>query len=493
MPDLTPYSTADPFLGVKQTWLAPDDATRLAAYSLYESMYRNDPSAYALVRRGSESNPIYIPSAKTIIEACNRYLAKGWTFAVDPLRGTPEQQQAVSTLLDTLFRREQMWTKFGTQKRYGLIRGDAVWHVLADPTKEEGSRISIIELDPGMYFPIEGDTGVIGCHLVDVFQVSPDSTEVAIRRQTYRKDNGRITYEVTWWEAGAWDDRLGSGQELKRAKKIPDGFANIPLTTLPEQITSLPVYHIKNSRAPMEPFGISELQGLERISAGVSQAITDQDLALALAGLGIYVTTSGPPLDDNDEETDWVIGPGYVAEIDGESDFKRVNGITSVTPGLEHIKYLETAMREASGTPDIAIGIVDASIAESGIALQLKMGPLLAKNEEKEQEMLSVYDHMLYDLTHMWFPAYESLDAPDVLAYSVVDDPLPVNRKAVIDELLMLLEAKVVSVEYVQSELKRQFGMDFPTDMLTQMANDAARNAAADPFAARVNAELDGA
>lgn len=491
--EVGPYSTAAPFFGALDSWLPADDAQRMAAYALYESMYDNDPQAYKLIQRGSEANPIYIPSAKTIIEACNRFLCKGWTYVIDPSQGEEAARLEVDALLDSLFRREEMWSKFATQKRFGLIRGDAVWHVFADPAKEEGKRISIIELDPAMYFPIEEEGRVVGCHLVDVIPVAPGSTEVSIRRQTYRKVDGKISYEVTWWESGAWDDREGSGHTLKKAKKIPVGQKAEPAVFLPDAITAIPVYHVKNSRMPMAPYGASELKGLERLGAALSQTITDEDLALVLAGLGVYVTTSGSPVDDDGNEVQWQIGPGSVAEIDPDSTFNRIDGVKSITPNLEHARYIEEKMRESSGTPDIAIGTVDVAVAESGIALQFKMSPILAKNAEKEQEILSVMDHMLYDLTHMWFPAYEGLDRPEVMAVSVVDDPLPTDRKALLEEVLSLLGANLVSIQWAQLHVAEKLGFTFPENMLQQIVEEKRQLAEAnsrDMFQARVDEEL---
>lgn len=499
MADLTPYATAKPFLGVLETWLPADDAMRIGAYAFYESIYRNVPDAFKVVQRGTDANPIYIPSAKTIIEAKNRFLAKRWNFTMDPRIGTDADRATLSGVLDNLFRREGVWTKFATQKRYGLIRGDAVWHVVADPLKPEGKRISIYEVDPAAYFPIEDPYNpdkILGVHLAQPILLESGAT--SIKRQTYRKDpaTGVITYELTWWESGAWDDREGSGQELKPAKEIPEGDVNkpIPATALPPAITSIPVYHVKNSRVPNESFGTSELEGFERIIGGVNQAISDEELTLALQGLGFYFTTSGPPVDDDGNETTWKVGPGWVVEIDQDSTFGRVNGVGSVAPMLDHIAYLEKAMREAAGVPDIAVGSVDVATAESGIALAFKMSPILAANEEKELEILTKMDHLLYDLVTMWLPTFEGLASP-ARAVSIVDDPLPVNRQAVIDEVVALMgtDPPLMSAEYARQYLSEKLGFEFATTMgeaivAEQTSLAAARNT--DPYRARVEQEL---
>lgn len=496
MVDLTPYSTAKPLLGPLDSWLSGEDAERLGAYSLYESIYRNVPAAFKLIQRGDESNPIYLPSARTIIEAKNRFLAKRWTYSLDPRQGGDGDRAALDALLQQLFRREMMWTKFATQKRWGLVRGDQVWHVVADLDKQPGSRVSVYEVDPASYFPIYDPWNpdkINGVHLVD--PVENDGGKTVIKRQTYRKeDNGRISYELSWWESGSWDDREPDAK-LKKVvgKDIPAGDENAPVTyELDPRITAIPVYHIKNFRTPGAPFGTSELAGYETIIAGINQSISDEDLSLALEGLGLYWTNSGPPTDEDGNETNWKLGPGWVVEIDQDATFGRVSGVSNVTPHQDHMSKLEQSMREASGVPDIAVGKVDVNVAESGIALAFQMGPLLAGNEEKEGEILAVMDHMLYDLTTMWFPVFEGLTSP-ARPVSLVDDPLPVNRKDVLNEIVTMLTNNIISIEYAQQLLSDKLGYDFPEEMLAQIVTQEAELAKArnvDPFAARVAEEL---
>lgn len=497
--DLDPYSTVKPLLGPLDSWLGSEDAARLAAYATYEAVYRNVPQAFKLIQRGDESNPIYLPSAMTIVEAVNRYLAKRWTYAIEPRLGTPEERASLNLMMQTLFRREQVWSKFATQKRFGLVRGDQVWHVVGDSTKDPTKRISVYEVDPGSYFPISDDFNadkIYGVHLVDQVETT-DGSKTIIKRQTYRKeDNGRISYELSWWKTGAWDDR-DTGNKLEKAdsKDIPEGDANKPVKfELDPLITSIPVYHIKNNRTTGAPFGTSEIAGFETIIGGINQSISDEDLSLALEGLGLYWTNSGPPIDDEGNETNWKLGPGWVVEVDEGSTFGRTSGLSSVSPFQDHMKKLESSMREAAGVPDIAIGSVDVQTAESGIALAFKMGPILAKNEEKELEILSVMDHMLYDLTTMWFPVYEDLET-DARAVSIVDDPLPINRKAVLDEIVAMLgtDPPLISAEYARTLLSEKLGYDFPDEMADAVVTEAAAMAEVrniDPFAARVAAEI---
>lgn len=483
----TPYSTARPLVGTLESWIPVEDQERRAAYTLYEQMYWNAPDVFKLVQRGSESSPIYIPSPRTVVEATNRFLAKRWDFVVNPRVDTPQNQIALRTAMNVLFKRETMWTKFATQKRFGLIRGDAVWHVVADNMKPEGSRISIYEVDPASYFPIwEDDSQLrrIGCHLIDVVEYG---TKTVVKRLTYRKDvtTGIITTETALFEQANWDDRQPEMQLKKVAQLVPP-------TPLPATITSIPVYHVRNFINGTDVFGSSELRGFERLFAAVNQTVSDQDLAIALDGLGLYFTTSGPPTDEDGNEVNWRLGPGRVVEGEPESDFKRVSGLTSL-PGIEHMNFILDKTMESVGVPRIATGSVDVQLAESGVALYMHLSPLLAKNEEKEQETLGVMDHMLYDLSRMWLPTYEGVNTTCEVS-SVVADPMPVNRKAKIDEIIALATCTppIISAAYARQKLI-ELGYEFPDEMGVDIVQEQAALAEAqsfDPFANRVNQEL---
>lgn len=464
---LTAYSTTTPYVGVLPSWLSKEDAERISAYQFYEQMYDNVPNTYVLSQRGTDAAPIYIPEPKVLVEAKNRFLAQGYDYMVDPRRGTPQDQALFHNAFADLFKRELFYAKFATQKRYGLIRGDAVWHVVGNPLKAEGTRISIYEVDPASYFPIydtENLDKITGVHLVDRIPDPKDPSKIVVRRLTYRKDPDRvgvITSETTLWAEGKWDDRTLAPQDLEQVGVV------VPLFDLPPAITSLPVYHIKNFRTPGQPFGASELKGMERLAAAINQAISDEELALALEGIGVYATDSGPPVDADGNETNWRMGPGTVVEVDEERKFWRVSGINSVQPILDHVRFIIGSMRQATAVPDIAAGNVDVSVAESGIALYLQLAPILASNAEKEQEMLGKYDHMLYDITNMWFPAYEQMPTgTGVSVVSNVEDPMPVNREARVQEIIALATSTppLISAEYAREELSK-YGYTFPAEM----------------------------
>jgi len=470
-----------------------DDASRLMAYDCYENFYWNAPESYKIVPRSEDAQPIYLPSARSIIEASHRFLAKDWDFLVHPKVGTPDDQALVKGLMQSIWKREKMYAKQTSQKRNLLIRGDMMWHITADPNKAQGERISIHVLHPGHYFPIYDEANpdrIVGCYLVDETEDPRDATKTVSRRQMYRKtEAGTIESELALYELGKWDDRV----KLEDATKVQDV---IPLQVLPPQITTIPVYHTANFLND-SIWGSSELRGIETVMGGVNQAVSDQDLAISLQGLGVYWTNAGPPKDAQGNPAPFIFGPGEVVEVPRDATFGRVTGVSGALPGIEHMQFMLDNASEAIGVPDIARGKVNVSVAESGISLALQLAPLLAKNAEKEQELLGVNDHMLYDLVKQWFPAYEQLaENFPVEVASVVGDPMPQNRADQIAEILTLVTSvpPLITVGMAQAKLT-ELGYEFPAGSEDAVFQDAQRlseaRASADPYASRYKEELD--
>ena len=492
----SPYATVAPFLetGDLPSWV-PDieERTRVASYAFYERIWRNVQDAFKLVQRGSEDNPIYIPSAKKCIDATNRYLGVGFNWTLSG--GSEADRLLASDAIDVLFKREKFRSKFSSLKRFGLIRGDALWHIVADSTAPVGRRISMHELDPSKYHPIYDPDDIdklTGVHIVEQWVDPADKNKAYVRRQTYRKVpvvNGpnKITSELTIFEADGWDDRqvlLNPDYKLKPFKSITKQFE------LPEQISSIPVYHVPNGYQGGHPFGISDLSGFERVIAAINQSINDEDLTLALDGLGVYWTTAPRP------SGGWALGPGSVIEGSDAEGFERVSGVANVKPSQDHLGYLGRELKEAMGTPDIAIGNVDVSIAQSGIALALQMSPIISRNMEKEETILAVHDNLFFDLINGWFPAYDELSLSGLISSNpMFASPMPVDRDAVIKEVLALLTSTppVISVQYARKLLTEKLGYEFPSEMdadiIAVMETQSKANAF-DSFEERIRAEL---
>jgi hypothetical protein len=474
----TPYSTISPYFGsAKPSWVPVLDQERIASYQTYEEIYWNHPETFALVARGAENQAIYVPNARTIVDAADRFTANGLGFAVTPGIGTPADIVDAQLAFDTLFKRERFFSTFQAQKLFGIIRGDQVWHITADELKLPGERLSLRTVDPASYFPVFDDDNldrILKIHLAEQF-VDPQGNKVFVRRQTYERDDaGLIVSTLAVFEVKDWE------LETSRPVRIISGP-----TTLPPEITAFPVYHIKNFEEPGNPYGSSEIRGFERIMAAVNQSVSDEDIALALEGLGIYTTDSGQPVDDEGNPVAWILGPGRVLENAG--DFKRVNGVGSVTPYGDHIDRMVRFLREASATGDSTIGKVNVQVAESGIALAMDMMPALAKAKKKDTSINDVLAQMFYGIQR-WMKVFEQMDVTACEVLPTFGEKLPVNRAALIKDLSTLVstEPPIMSAQTAREILAKN-GVQFAPDEAERIA------AQMDAASARAVTELAGA
>jgi len=496
----TPYSTARPLMDTLPGWVPADDQERIASYLLYEQIYWGHPTTFKLTARGLENSPIYIPSARTIVDTTARYVGKGLGYNVketlDPSLTMNEQDRAgLVFALDTLHKREKFFSNFHSNKLYGIMRGDWLFHVFADPAKADGKRISIQGVDPTSYFPIyEDDTDpstLVGVALADLVAVGDKEF---VRRLLYRQelndDGSKTIFRSLFYfkpEGGEW-------LKLDAEPEVVTDVETLSEEQLDPLIQAIPVYHIRNNPTANRPFGSSEVRGIERLFAAINQGISDEELSLALDGLGMYATEGGPPRDaDGNELPAWPLGPGRVVETDPDSNFRRISGISTVAPYLDHVNWLRDAAREATGANDVAVGKVDVSVAESGIALAIRMDPLLSRVDYYDLDATDTLSNMWYDLQTGWYPAYERLTFPSVMVEPTLGNKLPVNRKEKFDELVLMLTNGVITAEFFLTETEK-LGYKFPDGAAAMaaaaQAEKAASTAAADPFANRAGGEL---
>lgn len=452
----TPYSTITPYVSGYPTWIPKEDQERIAAYKSYEDMYWGTKDAFKLIRRAEDGTPIYIPNTMTVVDTTSHYLLKGLQITL----GDPEKNKDFGEILNAFLKREKFYSRFQVAKHSGVTRGDWVFHITADPLLPEGSRISLTSLDPAMYFPEYDPDDLdkrIGVRLVEQQrdEKDPNKTVVKVLRYWYEGVEGRrrVFREEAVWKLEGWD----KPEKAEKVKQL------IPVGPLPAQVTQIPVYHFKNRPWQGDPFGGSELKGFERLFHAVDQAISDEELALALTGLGVYATDAGRPVDEDGNEVDWVIAPAKVLEVPGATMFKRLEGVGSVTPVQDHLKYLEQSLFRASGTSDVALGNVDVNIAESGIALAIKFMPTLAKLEERDNEGIDILTNLFYDLK-FWLLTYENFNYLEIDVEPKLGDKLPLNRSKLIEELNNMLDRDVISRKYYRLRMT-ELGHDFPENM----------------------------
>jgi len=457
------WSTIKPFVDSSARGmfkLYPDeDRDRLASYYKYDQIYWNDPRSYSLrVLDGEE--PLYIPNARIISETTAYYLLKG-------LRITTKGSKDEETFLQDFLKRETFYSRFNVAKLSGVVKGDFVFHMTANPNKPEGTRISLIPVDPANVFPIWDDDDpnhMIGCHLAQQYTKPNDpENKLYMRVLTYLQEDKTsqisreeiiYTIDEDWW-----------GPKAKKYKVIiKKGF-------LDSRITTIPVYWFRNKDWLGDQFGSSELRGLETISQTISQGSTDISAALALEGLGVYATDGGRPVNDDGTETDWEVAPGKVMEVPTGSYFRRVEGVGSITPAKDQIDYLEDKLYKSTGLTDVALGTVDPVSAQSGIALAIKFSPTLAKIETRDQEGIDRLTQLFYDWK-TWVEVFERKTlSGDIVP--VIGDKLPTDRVARLNELNNMFDRRIISAAFFRQEMK-EMGYDFPSDsaMESQIKDD---------------------
>jgi len=449
-----PYSSVKPYMNEMPQWYPEEDRERVGSYLKYDELYWNDDLQFRLRILVGEQ-PLYIPNARTIVDTTSHYLLKGLQITVED----PEKHANLKNALDKLLKREMFYSRFHIAKHSGVARGDFVFHMTADPSKPAGKRISLNSIDPCLVIPVYDDDDLdklLKVHLVDIYLDANDPNTQKIKKLTYeytmvgkekrvQRSEGIYRLDEKWWGQKPTLDKI-----------------TIPVGLLPAAITTIPIYWFKNLEWQGQQYGSSELRGIEKLLQGVSQAATDQEISLALEGLGVYATDGGAPINNSGEEVEWEIAPGKVMMVPSGSYFRRVEGVGSVKPSMDHINYVESKLREATGLSDVALGRVDVQTAQSGIALAIKFMPTLAKIEERDQAGVEKTRQLFFDW-QIWHTVYEG-DSLDGNVEPVIGQKLPDDRVAAVNELNNMLDRGVISKKYYRDEMQK-LGYSFPDDI----------------------------
>lgn len=496
------YKTATPFFGeMVPGWITGEDRFRLASYEFYKALFKNDDTAFVVTLRNDEESPIYIPAAKRIVRTIGRYTCKdlGFTPVALPVNGsepvplTPEDQLGIVVAYGDLFNREEFFANFRDALELGIAQGDFCLFVSGDASKPEGSRLSLRFIDPGTYFPMRDEIDPLkttGCKMIERILLNKDTMkpdpagDPFIRVQKWVKVTNPehslyteptpgvpqtinyetpIEYEHLVYQEQDWED------PTKRVVAV-NVLAQMPIPG----ITQLPIYHFRNRGEPGEFWGITELEGFERLMMGINQGITDEDVALAMQGLGMYATDQ-VPVNAAGEPTTWELGPRKVIQMSMGGKFERVTGVTSVQASQDHIKYLQSQAESTMGISDLAIGAGDVSVPESGIALTIKFAPIIDESDRKDLRVLAKLTQCWHDLKQ-WFQVYEGVTFADgVSVQPVVGEKMPKDTEKEMARLQDLYVNGVIPLRLYIEKLN-DLGLDLgdPKALMAELEQEAA-------------------
>lgn len=474
-----------------KSWLPKDDSERCGAYEGYSSIYWDEDYCFTLRVLVTEQ-PVYIPLARILVDTMAHYLLKGLRVGLMD----PDKYKTEATDLELFLERQMFLPKFHVAKHDGCMRGDYALHLTADPDKPAGERLSISSVYPGKIVrKFEDDDGeaVTDVWIAEPFEDPDDEERKLIRRIHYWYSDGdddaddkptsydsepednvpppdyneiregltgvrQVMRELEVLEV---DDKLWTDDEtVVRVELSPQA--------LPPEIDCIPVYWFKNIPTDGQPFGSSDIRGFERQIRGISQEATDLGVGLALDGLGNYVTDATRPKNEQGAEIAWMIEPGQILELQNGTYFKRVEGISTITPALDWMKYSEGKMWEAGGVSSVTLGDVDSATASNPMALAIKFSPTLSKIQEREELALGRLKNLFWDWTK-WRQAYEDKSWPTTAKLRIeVGDKLPQDRTARVNELNNMLDRDIISKAYYRVEMTK-LGYEFPDDIEEQI------------------------
>lgn len=466
---VTPYSTVSPLFVETPANIPEEHIERLAAYETYEKIYWSVPRTFRITMRGTNDQPIYIPNARAIVNETSHYLLKGLAISSQKEAEGGGQGSELDLALEAFIKRERFYAKFMTAKLSGVTRGDWILHLTADPDKLEGKRLSVNSVDPAAYFPEYDDDDMDRITAVNLVEqiLNPEDNKYYMRRLRYEYSDPEEIVEE--------ERQVLRTEDILEVENWWDPEKNsvvrtlMPTEALEQGISTIPVYHFKNIDWQGDPFGRSEITGFEFLQSSIDQTISDEELALALMGLGLYATDAPPPTDDDGTELPWEVAPGVVEELPTGSYFRKVEGINTVTPMQDHLKFLIESMYEGSST--FRTGSVDVQLAESGVALALRFSPTLAKLESRDLDGVSKLEQFWFDWK-LWHAAYEGQDFTEQEVLVTLGQKLPTNRTEVLNELNNMLDRQVIDRVFYREEMKTRLGYEFPEDMSARVLKE---------------------
>lgn len=215
----------------------------------------------------------------------------------------------------------------------------------------------------------------------------------------------------------------------------------VQLRDLDLRLDFIPVLHVPNTPASQGHFGRSVLSRVLQLLDDIADTDTDLQSAAALAGTPM-VSVSGAA---NLSGADITVRAGALLRLGPDGRMDALDLSASMKALLELGDWLLNRLCVNAQVPGELLGRVDANNVESGVSRALKLGPfrsliaVLRLVREPKYRLLLRFVQRIAQAGAVLEPG------PTPEARLVFGSFMPADRKAVIDEVAVLVKARIVS------------------------------------------------
>lgn len=381
-----------------------------------------------------------------------------WEQDIAQFPGLRERQDALRDWADD----EGLLTKLVEVEFDAVTLGDGVFTIAWSSAKR---RPVVTVYDPGFYFPVLDETGVVSepdkVHLAWEYE----DTSVAPTRRYVR----RLTWELVEAEAHSvpWRDEPVTKTCLftdgtwpladLEDRQVPDlSPASATYATNEDGavmngfdlgIDFVPVVHIPNGPASREYFGQSSLLHVAQILDDLQSADTDiADTSRKVSAPMVVLsgaTTDIDPKTGNPRELS--VAPGSVVQVGAEGHMDVLDLSAGLATQLDNREKLLQRFQQNGKVPPEILGRVASSQAVSGVALALSFGPF----QQTIEKMRLVRDpryRAALRFVQRFFQLGGVFDpGPDYPASLALGSYLPSDRGAAASQVAALIGANAIS------------------------------------------------
>jgi len=450
------------------SWVPRDSRRRLAAYTGYSMLYYN---CYQLNKTGGKTERIKTEdgTASLIVNTFSDSVL-GDRFSIIPSglideQGKPDPKLAAQlgiielwrgkTLLDSVFHQIEL---------HASMLGDSTLR-LRWSSKHE--RPEIMAIDPGFFFPDFDEDGELRSFSY-AWEVKDGSDTRIYKEDYYFNDAGICCCTAGYYKLASTKPSLDD-LKLIEYKRNENGEE---LNNYSLGIDFMPVVYVPNILLPGEDFGISDLAPvvhlLEKLSDIGSDIIKNADL---LGGATLIVEGKQPMSKKGDPEV-YSIGPGQIFWTGGDKVHVLDTSAMS-DAGLKVLDMIEAKIFRNSRVTELAVGKLSGGEIPSGVALQMLQYPFLRTIYLKRLIRADKYSKLMKYVTRFYrlFGASDEYFENEEFECQF-GNILPIDRQQLLDELISVVSAGIITTETAIDILHTITGWDIPEDEFTRLQHE---------------------